>query len=266
MNYGFTGGGASKKVLQALTFNGNRPVTRAGIPGLTGVNLGGQTLQQWAEGFYPSVAPGAVLSGGTTREYGDSPNLVLNWQALRNTNPINYIEVASTVVAPTGATQSGSVAVTGVQNLNTVWGLLVRSTAGEQTQVATTLLWASRRRVGRIGKTGRNEMIGGISQLISDEEIRLNANVLTDLTASRVMTLANLQGLGQYLYFWWPTRYGLPPLNNGKPTFKVNNLDNNAFTLVRSNSPFVNQFGYTENGHLIVSDTIYAGTVTLSVP
>jgi hypothetical protein len=259
MGYGFNRrSGGIKQAQTLLSFNGNRPITKPNIPGLSGHVLGGKTITEFLEGFFPSEPPLAYLSGGTTREFGDSAAIILNWTAVKRTAPIGFIDVAGQQVLPTGNTQSGSRAVEGMPNVNTSWYLTVRSTTNEVASAGTTLAWTSRRRVGRIAKDG-------INQLLTDADIRNNAAIVNELSYGRGMTLNGLNGNGNHLFFEWPIRFGLPPLSAGKPVFKVNGLPNNGFTLIRNNQPFTNGFGYTEPVYVIISDSPLTGVINLTV-
>jgi len=78
------------------------------------------------------------------------------------------------------------------------------------------------------------------------------------LTTSRALSLSNFAAADKYLFFAWPTGFG-------NPTFTVNNLQNTAFTKIRSNSAFVNENGWSGTNYDVwISNTPY-GTATVVV-
>ena len=79
-----------------------------------------------------------------------------------------------------------------------------------------------------------------------------------NLTTSRALTLSNFAAGDKYLFFAFPTGFGTP-------TFTVNNLQNTAFTKVRSNTTFVNENGWSGTNYDVwISNTVY-GTATIVV-
>jgi hypothetical protein len=78
------------------------------------------------------------------------------------------------------------------------------------------------------------------------------------LAIAKTLSLSNFAAGGNYLFFAWPTLFGTP-------NFSVNNLPNTAFTKVKSNMSFPNEYGWTgANYDVWISNTAY-GTATLAV-
>lgn len=222
-----------------LSFNGERPITREVI-GLKNVTPTGSTLKTVLENvLYPAVAPDATLTvNDQNREIGASTAYTLNWTVTKNTNPITGITVDGVAVTPTGVSQSGS--RTG--NFPAATGTHDRSiivTDGAQTNTKTvTVKFLPRMFFSNINKnTG-----------ISDADIL--ALVGSELREDRFKTFTNFGGAGLYPIFVVPVTFGMP-------AFTVNGLANTDFTVVRSNSPFVNAQGATVMVNVIVFNNRY---------
>lgn len=225
-------------------FNGNRITTRIGFPA---ISPGGKTVTQVLENlFYPAVAPQAYISGGENREFGANPSLTLNWTAIKQTNPITSILVAGLTIVPTGDSQNGTLNVSCIQNVDTNFSITVF--AGNLSTVAsTTIYWYLSRYWGISQKDG-------ILNVITDADLLLLSN---ELASSRSQS-RTMNGLGNYFVFAWPTTFGTP-------TFIVNGFSNNAWTKVRSNSPFINAHGYKLNIDVWVTNKIQAGSTFIQV-
>lgn len=231
-------------------FNGNRPITLQNTD-LYGKTFGGKTVVEFLEGFFPSEPPVISMSvSNALREYGSSNTGVLTWSVVKKTNPITNIQVSGEVIAPTGNNQNGTKNITTLANTNTSYTASC-SDGTKGTNVTVTITYQSKRRWGKIAKDG-------INQAITDADILAltGAGVGTgsEFATNRVKNYNGITGGGQYLVFAFPTSFGTP-------TFKINGLTNNAFTKVRSNSPFVNGLGYSENIDVWVTNTIYASAI-----
>jgi hypothetical protein len=232
-------------------FNGNRPVTRNGLPA---INVGEvKDLAEWVEKyFFPAVPPFASLTGGNTRQFGASPNVILSWSATKNTFPIEQITVNSAAITPTGNTQSGTLGALATQNVNTTFSMQVK--AGSDTVYASTgVIWSHKRYWGKIQKAVSPVLNGAANPAftISDAQILAltGAGVGTgsEFASSRAKTYNGINGGGDYLIFVFPTAWGMPQ-------FTVNGLPNTAFTKVRDNA-FINSDGYSTSFQVWVSNT-----------
>jgi len=103
-----------------------------------------------------------------------------------------------------------------------------------------------------------------IGSFVTDAVIKANAGTNNrpqaqkQLSTSRSLSLSNFAAGDKYLFFAWPTGFG-------NPTFTVNNLQNTAFTKVRSNSAFANENGWSGTNYDVwISNTPY-GTATVVV-
>jgi hypothetical protein len=244
--FGNNGGGSG-----GGKFNGNRPVTRSGLPAINVGNV--KDLAQWVEKyFFPAVPPGASLTGGNTRQFGSSPNLTLNYTATKNTFPITAITVNGQSIVPTGNTQSGSQAAVATQDVNTTFAMQV--VAGSDTTNATTgVVWSHKRFWGKIAK-GVSPVLAGSANpafTVSDAEILAltgaGVGAGNEFSTSRVKTYNGINGAGDYLIFAFPTAWGTP-------SFTVNGLPNTAFTKVRDNA-FINSDGFSHPFQVWISNT-----------
>lgn len=221
-------------------FNGNRPITR-NVNGLNGVTPGGADLKTVLENIlYPAVAPTCSLSvNNPTREVGDSTAYTLSWSVARNTNPITAITIDG--IAVTGitgnnqsSTKTGNVpASTGTFNF-----AMTVSDGGLNSSASATLQYLNRMFWGALNKNSG----------ISDADILGLSG--SELRSNKTKSFTNLGGGGTYLIFAFPSAWG-------NPSFTVNGLANTAFTKIRSNSAFINQYGASVLMDVWVSDNNY---------
>lgn len=225
-----------------IDFNGNRAITRA-TPGMEGVTPGGNNLKAFLENvFYPAVAPVASLSvDRPTREIGENPDYTLTWSVTKKTNPITGITVDGTAITVTGNSQSGTQsgtfpATTGTftKTMSVTDGTLTGN-ASAQVKYLNRMFW---------GTTAKD----GVTDLITDADILALAG--SELRENRVKSFTNFGGESKWIILVIPAPFGAA-------SFKVNGLANTAFTLVRSNSDFVNVQGATVKVDVYVSDNIY---------
>lgn len=256
-----------------ITFTNSTPTpqTIGGIPaGSTFNNVSIEDMFQQL--LYPYIAPTANLSPNRTREFGDPTgigvnSITFNWSVTRNSLPISQIIVAGQSITPTGNSQNGTVAVTGTHSWNPTTSTSQSETftlnvSDGQSNVSNsaTLTFTNRRYWGRIdlggvNLTGNPGLIPSVSNQCTDNVIR-NLNGAGVGSGSELSTSINknyngINGAGQHLIFAWPSGVS----NSKSPTFTVNGLPNTAFTRVRTDSSFVNQFGFTTNYEVWVSNT-----------
>lgn len=247
------------------------PVTVGGIP--AGSTFPDPTDMQtmWNRLLYPYVAPSCNLGPTYTREYGDPNGLAtnsinLNWSVTKNSEDITSITVVGQSVVPTGNSQTGSVTVTGTHSVTpgasqtNTFSMSV--TDGTQTDTDnTTITWMNRIYWGSIDLGGVNlttnpQLVTQVALLCDDDAI-LDLN--DQLSTSKNKSYNGINGNGDHLIFAWPSSVS----GATSPTFTVNGLPNTAFTRVRTASAFTNQYGFTTNYEVWVSNTLQNSPIAL---
>lgn len=246
--------------------------------------------------LYPYIAPSGSISPSAVVEYGNPSyyNFSLSWSVTKNSNSITTIIVNGLSQTPTGNSQTGppvpavgthSVSLPPVTTTNT-YNLTVgdgTSTSG----ASTTLSWRNKIYWGKIDLTS----IGNPNLTTSPGSIALvsgffpnsakilslsgaGANGLPDvssfpsapnasqLATSKSKTYTNINGGGQYLIFAWPSNMG----SAYTPVFTVNGLPNSAFTRVKTNWAFTNQYGFSGSNYEVwISNTAQNSPLTIVV-
>lgn len=232
-----------------------------------------QTVQQMFDALlYPYVAPGAVISinalyGGATREYGATTSVNLNWSAIKNTNPITIITVNGQSIPPTGNSQNGTLLVTGSYSLSLPssftnnFSITVNDGTNTSTGV-TTLTWMNRIYWGNINLSSignpnffLNPGSASLINITSATILGLNGAGISpgnQLATSKSKTYTQINGAGNYLIFAWPK------ILSGAltPAFSVGGLPNSAFTRVKTNWSFSNQYGLTASYEVWITNTL----------
>lgn len=224
--------------------------------------------------FYPYVSPSAILSSLSNREFGSSTQVTLNWSVVKNSDPISIILVSGNPVVPTGNSQSGVYSFNGgthssVTPLSSEINTFVLSVSDGTTTVTASvdLNWMNRIYWGSvdlssIGNPNLTFFPGSASQvstLCTDSLIynlsgaNANGSVLgSQLSTTKSKTYNGMDASGEYLIFAWPSSV----TDALTPNFTVNGMQNTAFTRVRSNSPFTNQWGFSGSNYEVwVSNT-----------
>lgn len=247
------------------------PVTVGGIP--AGSTFPDPTDMQtmWNRLLYPYVAPSVSISSSVTREYGNPNGLTTNsitftWNVTKNSETITSITVVGQSVTPTGESQTGTVQVTGTHSLtpgaSQVNTFSMSASDGTQTvNASSTITWMNKIYWGSIDLGGVNLTTnpGALPQVAA----LCNDNAILNLTGagvgsgsalatSKTKSYSGINGAGDHLIFSWPSSV----LGATSPTFTVNGLPNTAFTRVRTASPFTNQYGFTTNYEVWVSNTL----------
>jgi len=219
----------------------------------------------WNQLLYPYVGPVASLTGGNVREFGSLAAVTLSWTATKNSNDITLIDVNGVIQsgAPFTTSQSGTQNTFATQNVDTTFNILVDD--GTSTNSASTqVIWRNRRYWGKVdlssignpNLTTSTASISSIIPLLNDSVILgldgAGVGSGSELSTSISKTYNGINGGGDYLVFAWPSSFS----NSQTPQFSVNGLPNTAFTRIRNNSPFVNQFGYTTNYEVWISNTL----------
>ncbi len=256
------------------TFNGNRTVTRSGLPA---VNVGTTTIQDFLEKyFFPVIitGPGASLSlasGSTSRELGSSNAVSLNWTATKNTNSITSITLTAnnggsyssgTPITATGNTQSGSASATTVANTNTTFTLTVSDGTTSPTSNVTISYF--------------NRVYNGVSSVssgITDGQIQALAN--SPFATSRTLGSTAYSPSSQYVYFVWPASFdpsggcnavdasdGVTPVGTTNCFFQGSTPVTDFLVQTRS---FTNASGYTSSYKIYRSANLLSGSISYSV-
>lgn len=254
------------------------PVTVAGIP--AGSTFPNPTDMQtmWNSLLYPYVAPSCSLEPDYIREYGN-PNglttnsITLNWSVIKNSESITTINVNGQLITPTGNSQTGSITVTGTHSLtpgaSQINTFSMSVTDGTQTDTDNaTITWMNKIYWGSIDLGGINLTINPqlITQvaLICDDDSILNLDGAGIGSGSQLSITKNkiyngINGNGNHLIFAWPSSVE----GSDAPIFTVNGLPNTAYTRVRTLSSFTNQFGFTTNYEVWVSNTLQNSPISL---
>lgn len=243
------------------------PVTIGGIPAGSSFSTPTSMQDMWNQLLYPYVSPGVniSISGGGVREFGETNAVTLNWSVTKNSEDIQSIVVNGIPQsgAPFTSSQSGTQNTNATQNVTTTFTINVNDGTSTPSS-STTLIWRNRRYWGKvdlssIGNPNLTTNPGAVSSIVP----LLNDGVILGLNGAGVgggnelatnisKTYNGINGDGDYLVFAWPSSFS----NSQTPQFLVNGLPNTAFTRIRNNSPFVNQFGYTTNYEVWISNTL----------
>lgn len=222
--------------------------------------------------LYPYVEQSNTISASNdSRQFGSSTAVTLTWNVTKNSNSIVSITVDGTSVSPTGNSQAGTKSTTATHSLIPISVSEVQtytfSTSDGTTTKSTTssVTWMNKRYWGFMDLTTCSPSnpdltlspgdAAAVGSFITDTKIKAmtGAGVGTgnELSTSLSKTLSNMNGSGNYLCFAWPTIFGTP-------TFVVGGFINTAFTKVRSNTIFSNDFGFSGVRYDVwVSNTAY---------
>jgi hypothetical protein len=237
---------ASQSASASVIYSNSLPTpnTVGGIP--AGTTFSERTMKQmWDALLYPYIAPAASLSGGFTREFGDSNAITLSWSVTKRSESITTIVVDGTPVVATGNNQSGTKATTVPQNINTTFTMTVSDIPnGSSTVNATTAAaWTNRRYwgtlpVGHVLTTVSSLPFtnANISSLSSD----INGGLVGGTGFIQTRTIATNF---DYVVFIFP--HNSVNFSTNPPRVSIGGFGNNNWIKTRSNVQFTNQFGYT---------------------
>ena len=233
-----------------------------------------KTLQEMFDLLlYPYIAPGASITGLSNRQYGNSLSVTLNWTATKNSNSITSITVDGFPQVPTGNTQLGSQLTSGTHSITPAVSQIntFNMSVGDGTSTtptSTTLTWMNNRywgyvdlsSLGNPDLTANPGSASSVGSYITDTIIKnltgANANAQLfgkELSTTKSKTYTGIDGAGKHLVFAWPSTVASPYT----PTFTVNGLPNSAFTQVRTNSVFSNEYGFNGTNYEVwVSNTL----------
>lgn len=223
----------------------------------------------WDLLLYPYVAPGPSLTGGGDREFGGPLNVTLNWSVTKNTNPITSITVDGMSIVPTGNNQSGLKLASGTHSVipgvseSNYFNMSVSD--GVNTEVDDTALnWMNRIYwgtldllfIGNPNLTLNPGLSASVSALINSSTLLSlsggGVGTGSELSTTKSKQYDGIDGGGNYLIFAWPSNLS----GATTPNFTVNGLQNTAFTKVKTSWLFTNQFGFSTNYEVWVSNTL----------
>lgn len=264
---------ASAASASAFYQNSNpTPITIGGIPAGSTFSTPKTMQEMWDMLLYPYVSPGASLGPLPNREYGAPLSVNLSWSVVKNSNSITSIIVDGFAQVPTGNSQTGIQATTGTHSVSpgvsetNIFNMSV-SDGISVTNASTSLTWMNRRywgsvdlsSIGNPDLTSNPSLSSLVAAFVTDGVLLsltgANANSQafgSELSTTKNKTYIGINGSGKHLIFAWPSGVSNPYT----PIFTVNGLPNTAFTRIRSNSPFVNQYGFTTNYEVWVSNTL----------
>jgi hypothetical protein len=220
--------------------------------------------------FYPYVGPVASISASNNpRQFGSGLSVNLTWSVTKKKNSILSITVDGSSISVTGDSQNGVKTTVATHSSspgissNQSYSMSVYD--GTSTVSSnTTLTWMNKRYWGTvdltsIGNPNLTLSPGSSTQVGSYITDTIIKSLTSELATTKSKTYSNIDGGGKYLVFSFPTLFGTP-------TFIVNNLQNTAFTKVRSNSTFVNEFGFSGVTYDVwVSNTAYNSPCTIII-
>lgn len=256
-------------------------ITVGGIPSGSSFSTPKTMQEMWDLLLYPYVAPGAYLAPIPNREYGSSLTVNLSWSVVKNSNNITSIIVDGFPQTPTGNSQSGIQVTTGTHSVSpgvsetNIFNMSV-SDGISITNASTTLTWMNRRYWGSVdlSSIGNPDLTinPGLSSLVAafvTDAVILSLNGAnansqafgSELSTTKNKTYIGINGSGKHLVFAWPSSVSNPYT----PIFTVNGITSTAFTRIRTNSPFVNQYGFTTNYEVWISNTLQNSSLNIVI-
>lgn len=198
----------------------------------------------------------SLVAENTPRLLGSSNAVVLDWSVVRSGDPITGITVAGQTISPTGNSQSGTVDTTATQNATTIFSMTVTDGDNVLTK-QTSVSWLNNRYIGTSPEDGLTA-----GQGISDADIQ---GWTAELSGTRAQTRNAYDGNSEYIYLAWPTRFGAGQAAIDNLKIKVNGQPVNSWVVVRTNSNYTNEAGYTEPYEVIRTPTIQPSSINLEV-
>lgn len=268
---------AASAASASMRFTNPEPTlnTIGGIPaGSTFSNV--DLVDMWEMLLYPYVGP---LCGYTTtpnptiKEYGSPTSITVNWTVTKKSKPIYSITLNGSSVTPTGNNQSGNITFNGTYSLpaanstTNIFSLIVDDGEGKPNSISTSnfnLTWMNKIYWGSISLTGNPNLTTnpGSASSVGAECTDIKILALSNkLSITKSNTYLGINGSGNHLIFAWPSNLS----GAFSPTFQVNGLPNSAFTRVRTNSPFINSYGFTTNYEVWVSNTSQSSPLNIII-
>lgn len=197
--------------------------------------------------LYPYTAPTLSLSTSVSiLEYGNTTTISLPYSVTKGKNTISSISILTPagsspitpILTPTTSGTLGSVTPT----LNTTTTFTMSVNDGTVHTTSASVTWQSRRYWG-VFPTFTLPTSGQITGLTG-----AGVGSGSELSTTRTQTRLNMNGSGNYLIFSWPSTFG-------SPSFTINGLSSNAWTLIGTQS-VTNTYSYTILYDVWLSNTI----------
>lgn len=264
-----------------LAFNGNRVITRPGD--LYGLTIGGANLLDFVENqWFIAEGPGGSVTGGVAVEAGAGTSYNLTVILIKKTFGLVSAELTKTGAATffgqpvipadmdadsdPQRSDSQIIPITlespsaGPFTQESIsFNIAISDSDGNVKENSTTFYYRHLAYAGVLQDNGSGLTYSDISEIVGspppDAKVLALANQV--LTTTRLRAYDQIGG-GGFTTFAWPSIFGTP-------TFIVNGLANNAFTRVRTNSPMVNQHGYSTLYDVWVLDTFQNGPSNIEI-
>jgi hypothetical protein len=233
---------ASQSASASVIYTNSTPTPNT-IGGITsGSTFTNQTMKQmWDALLYPYIPPSASLTGGVTREYGDSNLVSLTWTATKGSENLTSIIVPiSTPVVPTNVSvQSSTVIVSSTQNVNTTFTMTISDVPNGSSTISDTesFLWINRRYWGTL-PTGHALVSVSSAPFTHANISSLSSELSNGYTQTRTIT-TNFD----YVVFIFP--HNSVDFSTNPPHISIGGFGNNNWVKTRSNVQFTNQYSYT---------------------
>jgi len=253
-------------------------ISVGGIPSGYSFSTPKSMQEMWDTLLYPYVPPVVSLSiSNSIREYGNLNPVNINWSVIKKSNNIISISLTpgtnSLSINPSNPTSTNGVAIGyGTHSSNpgpytiSYFDMVVND-GNQYVYTYATFSWMNRIYWGTvdlsiIDNPDLNMNPGAsslISSLITDNVIKSLTGSELSITKSKIYN--NINGNGKYLLFAWPSNLD----NAYNPIFICNGIVNTAFTRIRNNSPFTNNYGFTTNYEVWISNTPYHSPINMQI-
>lgn len=276
---------ASASLTFSVDYNRTTP-TNISVGGIsTGSTFNGSVQDVLDRLLYPYVGPAASLTSWSQKEYGDPSGYTFNlsWSVTQNSNSIISITVSGVTkpLSPFSGVHSVTSTHSSV-NPNSSSGtqqtyFMSVSDNTTSTNASTTVTWLNKVYWGRIDllsiqnpnlttNPGSASLVGSLvnSTLIQGlNGAGANGAAFGSIVSNtKNRTLLNINGSGQHLIFAWPSNIS----GAYSPLFTVNGLPNTAFTRVKNNWAFTNQYSFNGSDYEVwVSNTIQNSPITVVI-
>jgi len=272
---------ASASATASIQYIRTTPSTAPAVGGVpTGSTFSGSIQDTLDRIFYPYIAPLPSFTSLGSKEFGAATSVTLNWSVTKNSNTITSIIVDGTPFLPTGNSQAGIKATSGTHSLTP--GVSQTNTFSMSVSDGTStisssvnLTWYNRIYWGKVdlfsignpNLTTNPGLAATVVPLVNDVTVRnltgANANGQafgSELSSTKTRVYNGIDGGGFYLVFAWPSNVA----GAYTPTFTVNGLPSTAFTRIRTNSPFNNQYLFSGTNYEVwVSNTAQNAQISL---
>jgi len=218
--------------------------------------------------LYPYVSQvNSLTASETVREFGGPLELDLEWNVSLGSNDIEEIIISGEYIIP--LVNFGVQTITSTHSLNPGISEVISYTMSSFDGVSNLITsvdfkWLNRVYWGTISLTSLGnpdlylqvDVIPDVSDYIDGVGILELSNSKLSATMSSTYIIG---GVGEYLCFAWPSLFG-------EPTFIVNGMNNSAFTKVKSEYSFENNYGFSGVDYDVwLSNVGYNSTVEIII-